>query len=400
MAKLKVLAISYLFPNIVQPNHGIFVYNRLNALSHLVDLKVINPIPWSPLHSQLTQYSALEQVPLQTHRGNLEIYHPRFFSIPKFFKSIESFTFQQAVTRVLKHELRAFEFDIIDLHWTFPDLPAGVMLSRTHNKPFMVTLRGMEAFHQQDLGLRKHIVQHCLKQASAVVALSEELKETSLRLGTLAAKHFVVRNGVDTGLFTFVAQAEARQKLALPEMGKIIVTVGSLIRRKGFDLIIQALPDVIRQTEGQVKLYIIGAQGPEGDFRAELYEQVKQLDLEDNVVFQGSVPNEDLLYWYNAADLFCLASRGEGSPNVLTEALACGCPAVATDVGAVSEIMASEKMLGQCVPSEDVFSLGKSMSSILLSNYAREENAKIYSRYHWNWCAENTFQVYKKLVED
>jgi len=60
------------------------------------------------------------------------------------------------------------------------------------------------------------------------------------------------------------------------------------------------------------------------------------------VQFVGAKPNEELVYWYNAADVFCLSSDSEGWPNVLFESLACGTPVVASNVGGVSEVIPSD----------------------------------------------------------
>ena len=399
MDKIKVLAISYLFPNAEQPNHGVFVFNRLNALSQYVDVQVINPIPWSPLHRFIPKYKALANIPLKTKRGHLEIYHPRFFSIPKVFKWMELYSYKRAVKKVLDTDLKDFKCDIVDLHWTYPDLPTGESISRAFNKPLLVTLRGLEAFHEQDDDSRKIIVKRFLLKADKIIALSEELKQTSIAAGAEPAKHTVIRNGVDTALFSYIPISKARQQLDLPDTEKIIVAVGALIHRKGFDLIISELPELISKHGKNLKLYIIGAQGAEGDFRASLFAQVKKLGLEHNVVFQGAVLNEQLPVWYNAADVFCLASRGEGSPNVLTEAISCGCPAVATDVGAVREIMESEPDIGECVASEDGHALGAALSKVLNKDYDRENNARVFSQYNWDWCAQKVLDVYKAALE-
>ena len=130
--------------------------------------------------------------------------------------------------------------------------------------------------------------------------------------------------------FYYIPKKVARKKLGINQNERFIVSVGSLIRRKGFDLLIKSLATIVnKHTFSDIKLYIIGSEGPEGDFRDELYSLVDQLGLNEHIVFQGQVPNDELCLWYNSSDVFCLASRGEGSPNVLTEALACGCPAVA-----------------------------------------------------------------------
>ena len=403
MPKIKVLALSYLFPNTEQPNHGVFVFNRLNALMQYTDVKVINPIPWSPLHRFIPKYKSLANIPYKTQRDKLEIYHPRFFSIPKVFKSIEVYTYKRAVKKTLDTDLKDYDFDLVDLHWTYPDLPTGESISRAFKKPLLLTLRGLEAFHEQDADSRKAIVKRFLLKAHRIIALSEELKQSSIRLGAEPSRHTVIRNGVDTALFAYLPKDKAKRQLKLLENEKIIVAVGALIHRKGFDLIINALPELISQHGEQLKLYIIGAQGAEGDYRSALYTLVKEKGLEKNVVFQGAVLNDLLPVWYNAADVFCLASRGEGSPNVLTEAISCGCPAVATDVGAVREIMESEPNIGECVPSEDSKALGAALSNVLADelngNYHREQNAKIFSQYNWDWCAQKVLEVYRASLE-
>jgi teichuronic acid biosynthesis glycosyltransferase TuaC len=385
--KKKIIAISYLFPNCNQPNHGIFVLNRLKAMSKYADITVINPIADSLLHKQISKFAHLQSIPeLEVIQG-IDVYHPRYFSIPGHLKSIEVLTYRRAVQKVLDEI--GYDFDLIDLHWTFPDLPCGYWLSKKINKPFHVTLRGMEAFHLQDSGLRKHIVAHYLKKASKVISLSEEMARKADELSNTAERTVVIRNGVDTDKFYYLDQNECREKLSLKNNDKIILGVGALIYRKGFDLVIKGLEQVIT-TQGleNTKFYILGAQGPEGDYRKELNQFIEQHKLQKHVVFVGAVDNSQLITWYNAADVFCLASRGEGSPNVLTEALACGTPAVATNVGSVPEIMASEDDLGFCVRNEGMDEIAEKLIELLKYKHDRKKQAMIFSKYTWNWCAE------------
>jgi teichuronic acid biosynthesis glycosyltransferase TuaC len=390
--KKKILAISYLFPNCNQPNHGIFVLNRLKAMSKFADITVINPIADSPLHKQISKFAHLQSIPELEVIEGIDVYHPRYFSIPGHLKSIEVLTYRRAVQKVLDEI--GYDFDLIDLHWTFPDLPCGYWLSKKINKPFHVTLRGMEAFHLQDSGLRKHIVAYYLKKASKVISLSEEMARKAVELSNTAERTVVIRNGVDTNKFYYLDQSECREKLSLKNDDKIILGVGALIHRKGFDLVIKGLEKVIA-TEGleNTKFYILGAQGPEGDYRKELNQFIEQHSLQKNVVFVGAVANSELITWYNAADVFCLASRGEGSPNVLTEALACGTSAVATNVGSVPEIMASEENLGYCVENEDQQAIAIKLIQVLTSGHDRKLQASNFNKYTWNWCANEVMKV-------
>lgn len=394
---MKILAISFLFPNRVYPNHGIFVFNRLKALSKYVEIKVINPIPWSPIHSRLKQFQANTNIPEKDNIEGLEVYHPRFFSIPGYLKGIESISYYHAITPIVESFVNDFKFDLIDLHWTYPDLPAGLKLAKKYNKKSLVTLRGKEAFYLKGSRSRKKIIQRELKEVDVVIALSEELAELNVSL-TGVNNSFVIRNGVDVDCFYYIAKDEAQKKLGIKNNERFIVSVGSLIKRKGFDLLIKALASINKdQAYDDIKLYIIGSAGPEGDFRDQLYSMVDQLNLKDHVVFQDQVPNNELCLWYNAAEIFCLASRGEGSPNVLTEALACGCPVVATDVGAVREIIESESDLGVFVSVDSSEELATGLLKVLTQQINRKKNAIAFNKYSWDWCARRVLEIYESL---
>jgi len=180
----------------------------------------------------------------------------------------------------------------------------------------------------------------------------------------------------------------------LPLDEKIILGVGALIQRKGFDLVIKGLEKIIA-TSGleKTKFYILGSQGPEGDYRKELNQFIEHHKLHNYVVFVGAVANSQLISWYNAVDVFCLSSRGEGSPNVLTEALACGTPAVATNVGSVSEIMASEEQSGFCCENENSEQIAQCLIKVLNSESDRNLNAERFNKYNWDWCAKKVMDV-------
>ncbi|MCB4436298.1 glycosyltransferase [Alteromonas sp. McT4-15] len=388
MNRKKILAISYLFPNSEKPNHGIFVYNRLNAMAKYADVTVINPIPWSPLHSFIDKFKHLRDIPAKTQRGNLTIYHPRYLSIPGYAKGIEIPTYRSAVKKVINDI--GFDFDLIDLHWTFPDLPTGDYLSNRYGVPYRVTLRGMEAFHIQDGDVRQGSVAQYLNKVGSIISLSTEMANQAISMGVSPEKVTVIRNGVDTEMFFYKPIEESRALLKLPKEHRIVLGVGSLIHRKGFDVVIKAMAE-IESKEKLFHFYILGSEGPEGDYRSELKKLVREKELENFVHFVGAVPNETLVDWYNAADVFCLSSRGEGSPNVLTEALACGCSAVSTKVGSAPDIMESEKDLGVLVDVDDSHNMRDALLQLLSKENDRQQRAEVFGKYTWDWCAKQTF---------
>lgn len=397
--KIKILALSFLFPNRVQQNHGIFVLNRLKALSKYVDIKVINPIPWSPLHKYIDRYKPLVAIPQIDCINGLEVYHPRYFSIPRYLKNIETKSYLKAIQPIIDEIKKTYDFDIVDMHWTFPDLAAGISISKQYSKKSIVTLRGLEALHIHDNDSREIMVRDGLNEVDQIIALSKELMQFGEEMSSNQNKSQVIINGADTDKFYYIPMEDCRKKLGINSEDKIILSVGSLIKRKGFDLLIDSLA-LLRKTPefSNLKLYIVGSQGPEGDYRKHLYSQIKTLGLNDAVVFVGQVENSKLKLWYNSADVFCLSSRGEGSPNVLSEALACGCPVVSSDVGSAREIIEPVSKAAICIDELSIDNLTNALSKKLQDDSGRQMTSDEFSKYNWDWCAKNVFKVYEQCI--
>jgi len=393
---MKILAISYLFPNSVYPNYGIFVLNRLKALQKNCEIKVINPLPWFPFSSRFSRYGKFHNIPKLEIIEGIEVYHPRFPIIPKYFKLFDAISYSLVVVPLALKIRREFAYELIDLHWTYPDLPSGCVLSSITGKPFLTTLRGHEAFYIQESMVPRRAVQHLLKKSAVIIALSQKLRDVAIARGCTKERIAVIRNGVDQSKFNLLPLGVAKKYLNLPPDERIILAVGSLIQGKGIDRIISALGEVIKK-HPDVRLYLVGSEGAAGFYKSKLIEQISDLHLEKYITFAGEVDNADLIYWYNAADLFCLASRREGSPNVLTEALCSGCPAVATDVGSVTEIM-SEKHLGFVIPNQDDI-----LEGLLLGVEAcfdRQHIARSMVKYDWGWCAQQVLSVYQRVLNE
>lgn len=399
MSKPKILALSFLFPNRTMPDHGIFVQNRLVALQRYADIKVINPIAWSPLHARLKRFKHYADIPTIDTIGGIEVHHPRFFSIPGHLKSMEALSYRLAVSPVVERIRESFKFELVDLHWTYPDLPTGIWLANQYDKKLLLTIRGLAAFYRSGDLVRAEMVRRGIVKSDRIICLSGEIREITDRITGQPEKSYVVRNGVDVDQFQFMPQSVARTELGIPMHEKLVVSVGSLIYEKGFDLIIMAFSELVKKGgKSDLRLYIIGSEGPAGNYRAELLQLVEKHDLSEHVIFLGQVPNSELKSWYNAADIFCLASRTEGSPNVLTEALACGCPSIATNVGSVQEIMESEKDLGICIPGSEIDSLVTHIPRMLRSQIDRKQNAARFQKYSWDWCAANVSKHYQAML--
>lgn len=393
---MKLFVISSLFPSSVHPNRGIFVLRRLVAVSQTCDVVVVNPIPWFPFQGMFKQYRDLSDVPSREVIQGIDVYHPRYLSIPLLFKVVAAIGFSLSVLMLTIRVRRKFAFDLIELNWTFPDLPAGLLLSRLYGVKQIVTIRGEPALGLHERNMRSRIVRFFLPRADRVVTLSNRLRTDCLTMGVLADQLQTVHNGVDSSRFQYENRSESRKRLQLPDHQRIILGIGFMTPRKGFDRIVKALPEINRRF-GETHLFIIGPTGEfaQGDCSRDLDQLAVKLGVRDKLTFVGEVENHDLPRWYNAVDCFCLSSRSEGCPNVFLEALACGCPCVATDVGSVPDIMNSS--MGMVVPnSSEGVELG--LLDVLSREFDRQGLVEQMKAFDWNSCARQMLDIYDQLL--
>jgi glycosyltransferase involved in cell wall biosynthesis len=334
---IKIMSFSTLYPNPETPFHGIFVENRLRHLiqSREVAAMMVAPVPWFPFkHKAFGRYASFARVPREEQRHGLAVLHPRYPLLPKAGMSSAPFLMYAALRKLCAEILKTrFSFDLIDAHYFYPDGVAAVLLGHSLGKPVVITARGTDVNLIPAYRVPRRLVRWAAARAAGVVAVSEALRERLIDLGVPAGRVQVLRNGVDLALFAPQNRAVARRELGLDAAGRLVLSVGWLIPRKGHDLAIRAAAAM-----PEVTLLIVG-EGPEANTLKCLAEQ---LGSSDRVRFLGSMPQERLARVYSAADVLLLASSREGLPNVVLEALACGTPVVATAVWGTPEVVAPQ----------------------------------------------------------
>jgi glycosyltransferase involved in cell wall biosynthesis len=142
-----------------------------------------------------------------------------------------------------------------------------------------------------------------------------------------------------------------------------------LVERKGFHRVLACMPELLQKFPA-LHYLVVGSPGPEGDYSEQLKRQVAELRLGERVHFLGGMPPERLCDALSAADVFVLATRNEGWANVLLEAMACGLPVVATDVGGNAQVVC-QRELGTIVPFGDHAALTNALSEALMRNWDR-----------------------------
>lgn len=335
---MKVLVYTTLFPNHLHPNNAIFIKQRMFHFAKLKDceIKVVAPIPYCPPWPFLGKWYQNFQIKKYEVMDGIEVFHPRYPLIPKVSMPLHGLSLFLSSLKLLKKINQTFPFDLIDGHYIYPDGFAAILLGKALKKPVVLSARGSDINQFTGFKSIKPMLRYALSHAEHVISVCDALKQEMVALGINDDKISVIPNGVDTKQFYPVDKNEARKKLSLPHNKKIILSVGSLIPRKGFHVILDALPKLVK-THSDIHLYIVG----EGAYRSSLEQQLKNLDLKQYVTLVGERPNSELKIWYSAADVFCLASSREGWANVIMESLACGTPVVATNVWGAPEILTS-----------------------------------------------------------
>lgn len=336
---MKILVVTSVFPNSKQPTLGVFVKERMFKVARYNQLKVIAPAPWFPLVTYIKK-DYRPQIPYIEIQEGIEVYHPRFFNIPKFFKFLDGlFFFFSSVITVWKVR-KDFDFDIIDAHFVYPDGFGAVLLGKLFKRPVTITVRGTIKKLLRSL-LARFQIKYALRRAIRVFTVCHDLKKVLSDIGISEKKVVVIPNGVDIEKFKREDKLKMCEELGVPSDRNIIISVGGLVERKGFHRIISVLPEIKRSIP-DVMYVIVGGASIEGNYEPVLRRMVKELDLEKDVLFAGAQSHAHLYRWLSASDIFCLATSNEGWANVFLEAMACGLPVVTTRVGGNEEVVLSE----------------------------------------------------------
>jgi glycosyltransferase involved in cell wall biosynthesis len=325
--------ITNLYPNPLNPYRAPFNRQEFRSLAERHEVSVISPIAWTDELQAARAGKRLRGARRRVDEGGIDVIHPRYVFTPRAFRSWYGEFFRASVRRSFEEAVASFRPELVYAPWAYPDGWAAVQLAREAGLPVVLKVHGSDIRLVADHPDRIPGTREALVSADAVVAVSRDLAERVVALGAAPNRVRLIYGGIDTSLFHPGPRDEARARLGLRPDGPVLLFVGNLVAVKGVDVLIQA---VSRLIVGGMRptCYLIG-QGPLGPT---LDRQALRLGIADRVHRLGPLPLERLPDWYRAADLLVLPSHSEGLPSVLSEAVACGTPYVATRVGGVPEI--------------------------------------------------------------
>ncbi|MEM7466642.1 MAG: glycosyltransferase [Pseudomonadota bacterium] len=389
---INILVFTTLYPNPIQSNHGIFVEKRLLELlkRHPVTATVIAPVPqyprWLARRRNLPEY---HKVPDREIRNGVTIWHPRYPVIPGITWRIAPWFLSWCSTKLATRLHREHRYDLIDAHFAFPDGVAAGSIAENLGIPYLVTARGSDINDSPIFNLPRRFIQNSFKTAVALIAVSRRLKERMIELGAFEEKIKVLPNGVDIAVFK---PGEASDVATIYGVdAPFILCVGSLRELKGHHLVIEAMAH--HPALHSYSLLIAGI----GTMESELRQLISRERLENRVKLIGEVPNEKLASLYSAASLFVLASSNEGCPNVVLEALACNTRVVASDVGAVPDLL-PQSLHPFMISERNSKAIGVQMAACLAADIEQDGPRNRALALGWGETCENLFKVLQQVA--
>jgi len=384
LAVLRVAVVTAHFPSSAQPTHGRPALETMRILSAKVDAQVFYPHPVYPslLRPRSRIYKAFD--PTYKVPGVKVSY----FDYPVLPLVSRPFNGSMAARALLPH-VRQFAPDLVFSYVLYPDGYAALQIARALAVPVIVMGVGSDVHNIGDRfsAMRTRTV---LREADFLVAISDDLRRRMVAMGAAPEKTAAIVSGCETAVFHPMNRMEARDKLGMGPDVEAVVYIGRMDVRKGLRELVEAAA-ALHTERPALHVYLIGA-GPD---RPLLESAIAAHAAGGYIHALPECRFDEVAVWMTAADLVTLPSYMEGCPNVVLEALACGRPVVATNVGGIPEIMNAE--CGQLIAPRDADALAQALAAVLDKPWDPERICAHGGR-SWRAVADELLALFESIV--
>jgi len=226
-----------------------------------------------------------------------------------------------------------------------------------------------------------------------IVAPTENIKQELMGYGVVKPIH-VIPTGIDVESFERPSLLDVRKRHGIFPQTKLLLYVGRLAKEKNVSFLLHVLRELLNKNYDVILIFV--GDGPERD---QLKEEAKGLEIEDRVIFTGALPREQLVDYYQQADLFVFASMTETQGLVVLESLAAGTPVVAVAKMGIANVLKDRKgalLLQEPKLEEFVEKVEMLLSDTRLYDEMKSEG-KAYVKQHWS--IQKTVQDLEKVYE-
>jgi glycosyltransferase involved in cell wall biosynthesis len=292
-------------------------------------------------------------------------YRKGFFEWPRevFFKE-----FLQA-GYIANAAMESGQIQYLHAHFCHGSTTIAMFASRMSGIPYSFTA------HAKDIYLQElnpgNLLQRKMRRAEFLVTCTGANEEHLQRLAPKGTKIYKIYHGLDTNLF---ANSEQDSAIRRNEKVPVVLSVGRLVEKKGFDYLIKACA-ILKERGRRFHCQIVG--GGDG-YTETLVRLIKDLGLEGTVSLHGAATQEELRDIYKSATLFALpclvVDNGDrdGIPNVLVEAMAMRVPVISTDISGIPELI-DNNVNGLLVPEKNALAMADAIEELLINPALRQQ---------------------------
>jgi len=295
------------------------------------------------------------------------------------------------------------QFDVVHAHgeYQFPTIFCS-FAKVTNDFPFVITNHGQLSFGDgaKDVLVkiyRKTFSRRIYNKADAIVALSPSDRNYLLSLGIDSEKISVIPNAIDisrVNSFGHEAYTSLTHKFKL-DGKRVILFVGPIVKRKGVNTLIRAIPQIIQNNHD-----VVFVMAGEGAFKSKAMTLARLLEVEEHVCFTGFLTEEELYKAYKLSDIFVLPSLSEGVPTTILEALVFSKPVISTRIPGVEDYFNDVCYLVSPRNVDDLaFAINKLLEDEKLARRLGSAGKKMIEKeFAWDAVARRTFELYEKVL--
>ncbi len=410
--------------NIVEKQNRLAIKSFLNAIGTLISLRFVNSaFEFVPSYKRIginarylqRQITGIERYALELIKNlalldDVNKYVLFFNSHEPLSTVVEKYNFETYVTsiptkfrffRILWEQFwLAHELEINDIN-IFHGPSFLAPLKKTCKYVIMIHdlsfFKYPESFTLENKLYFKFFLQRSIKNADAIIVNSNATKKDVVHYFNVDPKNIhVTYLAVDDKyhpLTDFSKAEQVKRKYNLPD--KFILFTGVLSPRKNLESTLLAFCLLKRKRKYPHKFVVVGKKGWLYD---PIFEKIKLLNLQKEVIFTDYVPEEVLPYFYNLADVFVLASLYEGFGLPIIEAMACGCPVITSNLSSMPEIAGDAALLVDPVKVDEIMNaMERIISDAELRKSLIERGFEQVKKFSWKTTAEKTLEIYDKL---
>jgi len=396
---MNVLQLTSSYPRYSGDSSSIFIHNFSKFMSRWFNIYILSP--GSPITKNCEtidgikiyrfMYFLKKQQSLvygDSILQNIKNNKLLFIQIP-FFIISELFNLYKIIIRE--------KINIVHAHWAFPQGFIAAVLKKMLNMKYkvIITIHGGDIYGIRNIFLRK-IMFWAFNNSDLINPVSYAVKNEIMK-GNInkSIPIRILSMGVDTSKFNRKKQSNhIRKKFNLE---KYLIYVGRLSEKKGVKYLIEAMA-MILELYPKMKLIVVG----DGKEKDKLIKLSHDLNINENIIFTGIVPNNELINYYSEAYISVFPSQSEGLGLVIIESMLCECPVIASDVGGIKELVINEKtgLLIDQKSSKQIaatvirFMKDKKLRKTIIKN----ANKHVEEKYSLESISKKYYKIYKDLL--